>query len=171
VDNPESYNFRPREMMTDLCSIFSSYADASEFQENCAKSGYYTAELMNKTVKTCTKYNLIKGTTLENFTSLPEKVLLASKNVMLDEALTNDAPDEFLDPLMCIFMKDPVVLPTSGTIVDRATITQHLLNEQNDPFNRKELTVDMIQPASELKERMDKWLTEKRQKRDSKMEE
>jgi hypothetical protein len=27
-------------------------------------------------------------------------------------------------------MRDPVLLPTSGNIVDRATITQHLLNDE-----------------------------------------
>ena len=99
---------------------------------------------------------------MELFSSLPGKVETASRSVEVDEALTADAPDEFLDPLMFTFMKDPVLLPTSGTIIDRATITQHLLNDPNDPFNRKDLTIDMVQPATELKERMSKWLREKR---------
>lgn len=171
VDNPESYNFRPREMLTDLCSIFTSYVDAQDFCEYCAKSGYYTDELMSKAVKTCSKWSLLKGETMELFASLPEKVLLASKNVEDDEALFNDAPDEFLDPLMCTFMKDPVLLPTSNTIIDRSTITQHLLNDAHDPFNRKELTVDMILPATELKERMAKWIADKKEERSNMMQE
>ncbi len=47
----------------------------------------------------------------------------------MDE-LTEDAPEEFLDPLLSTLMKDPVRLPTSGNIVDRSTITQHLLNDE-----------------------------------------
>jgi len=76
--------------------------------------------------------------------------------------LTQDAPDEFLDPLMCTLMKDPVLLPTSNTIIDRSTITQHLLNDPHDPFNRKELNVSMIVDAVEMKDRIEKWLNEKR---------
>ena len=158
-------------MLTDLCSIFSCYADARDFQENCAKSGYFTEELMTKAVKTCSKLTLLSGENMELFASLPEKVKLVSKNIEDDEALFADAPDEFLDPLMCTFMKDPVLLPTSNTIIDRATITQHLLNDAHDPFNPKELSVDMIEPATELKERMAKWLAEKREQRDNQMQE
>jgi len=162
VDNPESYNFRPKEMLQDLCHIFTSFTDAPQFQEHCAKSGYYNSTLLDKAVDTCTRLKLLTGETLVLFTSLPAKIEIAYGGVKDDEALTTDAPAEFLDPLLCTFMKDPVTLPTSGTVIDRATITQHLLNDPHDPFNREELSLDMIEPATELKERMDKWLTEKK---------
>ena len=41
--------------------------------------------------------------------------------------------------------------------MDRSTITQHLLNDNSDPFNRKELSVDMFQPQTELKARIEAW--------------
>lgn len=167
VDNPESYNFRPKEMLTDLCEIFSSYADAPLFQEHCAKSGYYTNDLMTKAVKTCTKLSLLKDENMAVFASLPDMVMEVSKTIEDDDALTIDAPDEFLDPLMCTFMKDPVLLPTSGTIIDRSTVTQHLLNDPHDPFNRKDLSIDMVEPADDLRERMAAWLAQKRAERDS----
>ena len=162
VDNPENYNFRPKEMLKDLCSLIASYSTSHAFQEHCAKSGYYSEKLLQSSVKTCTKLNLLDPTKRDLFASLPALVSAASRSVEDDEALMADAPDEFLDPLMCTFMKDPVVLPTSGTVIDRSTITQHLLNDPNDPFNRKELTIDRVVPAKELKERMVKWLSEKR---------
>jgi len=43
-----------------------------------------------------------------------------------DEALAN-VPEDFLDPIMGDLMRDPVVLPSSGKIVDRATIARHIL--------------------------------------------
>ena len=46
-----------------------------------------------------------------------------------------------------MIMTDPVVLPTSGNIVDRSTIETHLLSDTIDPFNRKPLTKEMIQPG------------------------
>lgn len=167
MDNPESYNFRPREMLRDLCSIFACFSSATEFQTECAKSGYYSADLVNKSIKTCRKLQLLTGDDLERFASLLNKVESAGKNVAFSEALTADAPDEFLDPLMFTFMKDPVLLPTSDTVVDRSTITQHLLNDSHDPFNRKELTMDMVVPATDIKLKIDAWLTEKRDARDA----
>lgn len=162
MDNPENYNFRPKEMLRDLCAIFATFADAEEFQMECAKSGYYNDDLMVQSVKTCSRHSLLTGNSLDEFSSLPSKVAKAALSVEDDEALTGDAPDEFLDPLMCTFMKDPVFLPTSGNIIDRSTITQHLLNDPHDPFNRKDLTIDMVQPAHELSAKITKWLNEKR---------
>ena len=72
-----------------------------------------------------------------------------------------DAPDEFLDEILSSFMLDPVILP-SGHFVDRSTITQHLLNDPIDPFNREEMTIDDVKPALELKAKIDQWLLEKR---------
>lgn len=166
VDNPEVYNFRPKEMLQDLCVVFSSFAAEDEFQMACAKSGYYTPDLMNKSVKTCRKLGLLAGDSMELFALLATKVEEASKTLASDEDLTADAPDEFLDPLTQEFLSDPVILPTSDTIVDRATITQHLLNDSTDPFNRKELSIEDVIPAIELKEKMKVWLDAKKAARD-----
>lgn len=76
-----------------------------------------------------------------------------------------DAPDEFKDPLMDTLMSDPVQLP-SGTIMDRAIITRHLLNSNTDPFNRQTLTEDMLVPCQDLKERIALWKKEKQEKRE-----
>ena len=43
-------------------------------------------------------------------------------------------------------MMDPVILP-SGTIMDRSVILRHLLNSNTDPFSRRKLTEDMLQPG------------------------
>ena len=158
-------------MLRDLCAIFALFANLPEFQMECAKSGYYNTDLVTKSVKTCKKLNLLTGESMEAFSLLPELVEAAAKTVAIDDALLADAPDEFLDPLVLTFMKDPVLLPTSGNCVDRSTIVQILLNDPHDPFNRKELTIDMVEPAVELKQRMAAWLEEKRAERDSAMEE
>ena len=53
-------------------------------------------------------------------------------------------------------MTDPVQLP-SGIIMDRPIIIRHLLSSNQDPFNRQQLTVDMLVPATELKARIEEW--------------
>jgi hypothetical protein len=51
------------------------------------------------------------------------------------------------DPVMDTLMTDPVLLPTSGNIMDRANIMRHLLNSQTDPFNRQDLTEEQLKPG------------------------
>ena len=165
VENPEQYDFRPKEMLRDLCAIFALFASAKEFQVECAKNGC-DPTLLTSAVKTCRRLNLLTGESMTAFESLPALVAKEQQAVAADEALLHDAPDEFLDAILQSFMKDPVILP-SGHCVDRSTITQHLLNDPTDPFNRKEMTIEDVKPATELKEKMKVWLDSKRAARDA----
>ena len=51
---------------------------------------------------------------------------LSSQKQAEEEAIA-EAPDDFLDPIMGTLMTDPVLLPSSGMIVDRSTIARHIL--------------------------------------------
>lgn len=48
---------------------------------------------------------------------------------------------------MDTLMDDPVLLPSSGKIMDRPVIIRHLLNSQTDPFNRQPLSEDDLTPG------------------------
>jgi len=39
-------------------------------------------------------------------------------------------------------------------------------SDQFDPFNRQPLTMDMLQPATELKQQIDSWLADNRKRKD-----
>jgi Kip1 ubiquitination-promoting complex protein 1 len=69
-------------------------------------------------------------------------------------------PDEFVDPIMQTVMSDPVTLPGSGQVVDRATIRRHLLGDRTDPFSRSPLDETMLVPADDLRLRIEKWREE-----------
>ena len=49
--------------------------------------------------------------------------------------------------MMYELMEDPVLLPTSGKVMDRKHINRHLLSTPNDPFNRQPLMEDMLKPG------------------------
>lgn len=70
------------------------------------------------------------------------------------EALVADAPEEFQDPLLGSLMANPVCLPSSGKIVDRAVIARHLRAFRGavgcDPFTRAPLTLGMVSPCPSL---------------------
>jgi ubiquitin conjugation factor E4 B len=161
VKDPEQYDFRPKEMLRDLCAIFALFASNAEFQVSCAEAGCKPSDLRSAVSK-CHKYSLLLGESMKAFEALPDAVESAAQKVAEDEMMLGDIPDEFLDALMFTLMRDPVTLPSSGNIVDRATIKQHLLNDPHDPFNRASLTIDDVQPATELKAKIDAWLEEKR---------
>eukprot|EP00977_Amphora_coffeiformis_P008857 scaffold1999_cov153-Amphora_coffeaeformis.AAC.17 len=161
VDNPEELEFKPKIMLQDLCRIFSLFASAENFPVECAKSGCDPA-LMQAALKTVRRIHLLSKKELEAFESLPVLVEDALRNVARDEALLQDAPEEFKDEILDTLMEDPVQLP-SGHVVDRSTIAQHLLNDPTDPFNRNPLKLEDVQPATELKQRILAWIAEKRQ--------
>ena len=48
-------------------------------------------------------------------------------------------------------------LPTTQVSVDRANITRHLLSSETDPFNRKHLTIAMLEPDTELRAQIQAW--------------
>lgn len=162
VDNPEQYDFRPKEMLRDLCAIFSLFSASPVFQEDCAKSGCDPG-LLQSAVKTCRRLNLLTGDSMTAFEALPDLVQAASIRAAAEEALVADAPDEYLDELMMTYMQDPVLLP-SGHVVNRQTITRSLLNDPIDPFSRQPMTLNDLTPATELKQEMDEWLEMKRAK-------
>lgn len=70
-----------------------------------------------------------------------------------EKKVFQDIPEEFLDPIMQTIMKDPVSLP-SGNVIDRLTITKHLLTDSTDPFTRNPLTLDMLEPCVDLKNKI-----------------
>lgn len=193
VDNPEQYDFRPKEMLRDLCAIFALFASSQVFQMECAKNAC-DLNMLHKAVQTCKKLGLLTGESMTAFEALPDAVETAAQRVALEEELLKDAPEEFMDALLSTFMTDPVKVSFFGSdqlsqeratlhlspymfqlpsshIVDRSTITQHLLNDPTDPFSRAPLRIEDVEPASELKELMNQWLVAKQAKRDGEIQE
>ena len=71
-----------------------------------------------------------------------------------------DCPDEFLDSVMDTIMQDPVILP-SGNRVDRSTVVRQLTVKPIDPFTRSPLTMEMVVPDVELKQKIKDYLEQR----------
>ena len=82
-----------------------------------------------------------------------------------------DIPDEFLDPIMSVVIRDPIILPDTNTIMDLNVISTHLLSNKTNPFTRSPLTLEdlmeynkkkeVVTKISEFKRRFIKWREEK----------
>lgn len=99
-----------------------------------------------------------------DFLSKIEEMHLSMVNEIVDRKLqTNEfedddeVPDELLDPIMFILIKEPVILPSSKNIMDKGVIVRHLLSDQQDPFNRDPLTIEELEEYNskdEVKEKL-----------------
>ncbi|RIA98699.1 ubiquitin elongating factor core-domain-containing protein [Glomus cerebriforme] len=166
VKNQEKYRFQPRTLLQQLITIYLNLCKSKEFIQAVARDGRsYRKELFSKAANILMKYSLkldrdVK--VLENFVNDVEEVI---KKEAAGEEELGEVPDEFLDPLIFEIMEDPVILPGSNISIDRKSITTHLLSDATDPFNRKPLTIDQVIPNTELKERIEAFKREKREKR------
>ena len=162
VDNMESYNFDPKKMLSEVCSAMIHFSEHEEFWNAVGRDAFFeNGSPLSKAAGTMRKFNILTSQELDSLMEIVERARAAKASSQSLEDLADIAPNEFLDPLMSTIMKDPVRLPTSDHVLDRSTIYTHLLNDETDPFNRMPLTVKMLVPDSELKNRIHKWLAEK----------
>jgi ubiquitin conjugation factor E4 B len=129
VDNMESYNFQPKQMLAEVLSTIVHFYNLPEFHIAVAQDSFYRdGSAIRKAISTSSRLRLVTEENTIRLKEFYELVRNCRMSVVDLDKLQEDAPFEFVDPLLDTLMKDPVRLPTSGTVVDRATIAQHLLN-------------------------------------------
>jgi len=164
VRNSEKYNWDPKWLLSHLVDIY-LHLDSDTLAAALANDQRsFSMETFQGAMTRIQKNLLLTPNDIEKFKALAEKAhQITIDNLKKDEDY-EDAPDEFIDPMMCELMEDPVLLPTSGKVMDRKHITRHLLSTPNDPFNRMTLTEEMLKPDVELKEKIDEWKRQKQNK-------
>lgn len=164
VRNSEKYNWDPKWLLSHLVDIY-IHLDSDLLAGAMANDQRsFSMETFQGAMTRIQKNLLLTPNDIAKFQALAEKAhQITIDNLKKDEDY-EDAPDEFIDPMMCELMEDPVLLPTSGKVMDRKHITRHLLSTPNDPFNRMTLTEEMLKPDVELKEKIDEWKRQKQNK-------
>ncbi|XP_064642091.1 ubiquitin conjugation factor E4 B-like [Lineus longissimus] len=161
VKNPDDYGWEPKKLLNQLTNIY-LHLDCDEFAYSIANDERsYKKELFDDAISRMLKANIKTPIEIEQFRHLQDKVEKLVVKKQRSEIDYEDAPDEFKDPVMDTLMADPVLLPTSGKIMDRSNIMRHLLNSQTDPFNRQDLTEEQLEPLPELKAKIQAWMKEK----------
>jgi ubiquitin conjugation factor E4 B len=165
VKDPEKLKFSPRMLLSDILQIFLNLSDQEAFVKAVAGDGRsYRRELFQRASDVARRRSIKTEEERQRLRLFVEEVEIAKAAIAAEEDL-GEIPDEFLgeysfndvapaisltscvDPLMYTVMRDPVMLPTSRTIVDRPTIKSHLLSDTKDPFNRMALTIDEVIPG------------------------
>ncbi|CAN7141040.1 unnamed protein product [Brassica rapa subsp. narinosa] len=171
LKDPEKYEFRPRQLLKQIVRIYVNLARGDSeniFPSAISSDGRsYNEQLFDAGADVLRRIGE-DGRIIQEFMELGTKAKAAASEAMDAEAALGEIPDEFLDPIQCTLMRDPVILPSSKTTVDRAIIQRHLLSDNHDPFNRAHLTSDMLIPDIDLKARIDEFVrTHQSKKRSS----
>ncbi|NXC80916.1 UBE4A factor, partial [Cercotrichas coryphoeus] len=170
VKDFSEFDFKPQQLVSDICTIYLNLGDEENFCATVPKDGRsYSPTLFAQTVRVLKKINK-PGNMIVSFSNLAERIKSLADRQQQEEETYADACDEFLDPIMSTLMSDPVILPSSRVTVDRSTIARHLLSDQTDPFNRSPLTMDQIRPNTELKEKIQRWLAERKKQKEEELE-
>lgn len=188
VANPEKYHFQPRKLLSEIMDVYLNL-NSTTFVEAVARDGRsYRKEYFSKAASILQKHGLKSIDDIRALEKFVNRVELAIQSGVEEEEELGEVPDEFLgrlfnafvgemliliivlDPIFFTLMEDPVLLPTSQVIVDRGTIRAHLLGDTRDPFNRMPLSMDMVEPATELKTKIAEWKAEQKGKKTDAMD-
>ncbi|CAH0519935.1 unnamed protein product [Peronospora belbahrii] len=167
VNNPEQYKFRPKVMLKEIVETLLHFAHYPSFLDAVATNGFYDGQVFRKCAHIVARTQLLEPSDVQKFETFVANVEKAAEGAANLEKALGDIPEEFLDPLVFTLMKDPVVLP-SGYTMDRSCISQHLLNDQSDPFTRVPLTMNQLEPNTSLKAKIEQWVNEQQEKHDAK---
>eukprot|EP00873_Tetraselmis_striata_P001321 jgi/Tetstr1/421585/TSEL_012529.t1 len=166
IKDPEKYGFRPKELLTQIIQVYlhlyaaDAAADGVFVKAVAADDRSYRPEMFSEAAAVLQDFGLVPQEEIELLQKLAAAVEEAVKQGELEDEELGEVPDEFLDPIYATLMKDPVLLPSSKQITDRAIITRHLLSDPIDPFNRQPLKAEDLVPATELKAKIDAWIAD-----------
>ena len=157
------YEFDPKELLNKLCEMYVFLAESGK--EKLARimaddTRFYKPETFRKALIIVRRERLLNAEFLrkfEDFVKFLNEFATARKDAL--DSVT--IPDHFLDPLMAEIMVDPVLLPSSSVIMDRRHIMRIILSDDHDPFNRKPLKPEDLNPQTELAAEIKKFCKDK----------
>lgn len=143
MKNRERYEFKPRDLLTEIIGVWLHLAESksTSFLEHvAADERSYKPAYFSKAARILRNRAIMPEKRIQQFEQLNAEVEQLSENLLADEDILGEIPDEYLDVMMSTLLTDPVQLPQSKQILDRATIKRQLLNKKVDPFSNTPLT-------------------------------
>lgn len=163
VKNKDKYGFVPKNMVNDFIQIYLNLGSHRTFIEAVARDARsYKPANFERATGILKRYAFRSNEEFAEWESLMNKFRIAKELDDQAEEDLGEIPEEFEDPLMGTLMEDPVILPSSGTKIDRGTIRTHLLSNSIDPFNRQPLSMDDVIDDVELKAKITAWKAERK---------
>lgn len=123
MKDQKEYNFEPAATVLDICKIYVNLKESNSFCLAISQDGRsYKPQLFKLAEDVLVR---IGGASLVGeLEEVAVKVAEKAVEYRVNEELTAEAPDHFLDPIMSTIMSDPVILPSSKQTIDRTTIAR-----------------------------------------------
>lgn len=102
---------------------------------------------INNSVEYLYKIKDIIISKIEFVTELSEvekKFILDTLNNFKDTKLNIEYPDEFLDPITCFPIEDPIKIPNIALFFDKKNILTHVYEKSENPYTREKLTIGQL---------------------------
>jgi ubiquitin conjugation factor E4 B len=159
VKEPEKYHFRPKDLLRDILRVFvACCADHAGFRAHVVRDERaYSPALMRATAALVQRTALLPRAEALVLARIVTELEASGVAAGASVALEDDAPDEFVDPITGVLMRDPVVLP-SKSVCDRRTIKRHLLTQPTDPFTQLPMREDELVDDVEMRARIEAWI-------------
>ncbi|KRH92649.1 Ubiquitin fusion degradation protein-2, partial [Pseudoloma neurophilia] len=163
IKSPEKYGFFPKEFLAKILRIYLTMDNEKYLQTIVSDLSYFNIQLFKKCLYLIDSKGIFnKNEESEDFKLFVNKLEKIQKDTIEDDDIV---PDEFIDPITCDVMEDPVLLKTSKVIIDRTTFDSLMLSDRIDPFNREILDDSKIEAVTELKQKIEKYWADKKMKR------
>lgn len=115
---------------------------------------YFNLSLLKRALKICDTKFILSSYELDELSAMIKKAeTLVSDNIEDDLVV----PEQFIDPVTCMPMKEPVRLKTSNATIDKSTFDMLLMTSGIDPFNREVLDKDGYVVDEALKRELDEY--------------
>lgn len=159
IKNPDDYNFRPKELLRKIVGIYLKMNNRVYLDAIVQDRSYFSFSLFKRVLFICETKYILGNEDLACLKKLVSDLELVQNEIVEDEDIV---PDEFIDPITCDPMKDPVILLTSNITVDRSTFEAIMLGDQIDPFNRSKLDETKVRDNKEMKNKLDAYWKNKK---------
>ena len=159
----KEYEFDPKHIILSLVTIYSELKDYDAILSCIVKDerSFHIKNFENVLAMHQNGELTINYDEKVNFTKVTEKLKEFNAEFNSKIIFYDDANEEYIDPITNLLMNDPVLLPSSKTILDRNTIETHLQKDATDPFNRSLLTKEMLISCPDLKKSIKEYKNQK----------
>ncbi|ELQ74461.1 Ubiquitin fusion degradation protein-2, partial [Trachipleistophora hominis] len=152
IKNPDEYNFRPKELLRKIIMVYLKMSNDVYLNAIVQDHSYFNLSLFKRACFICETKFILGQNDLSLFKRLVSKLEAVQNEIVEDDEIV---PDEFIDPITCDPIRDPVILLTSNVTVDRSTFDAIMLGDQVDPFNREVLDESKVRDNEEMKKKLD----------------
>ncbi len=126
-------------------NAYHKYFKKTEIQNELIDYSVKSIELflLNKYFKNILNYNSKEMYELNKYMDL--SCINIQKYLEEENDTEIELPDEFIDQILCIPIKSPIMIPSIDIVFDETSIKSHILHEKVNPYTREYLDEDILQ--------------------------